>query len=140
MNIHSKVALQDEALFRLSNSRLSQVERRAAQGSKTDAELMEVARQFEGIFIQYLQKAMRATVHKSNLFNSFSLDMYESMFDQELADQVSLKKGVGLADVLYRDLKSMDETIRRAQEAGRAGSSLFAVTENNENRDGQLNP
>ena len=83
---------------------------------------------------------MRATVHKSNLFNSFSLDMYESMFDQELADQMSLKIGVGLADVLYRDLKSMDETIRRAQEAGRAGSSLFAVTENNENRDGQLNP
>jgi Rod binding domain-containing protein len=118
MELHSLSAFKEEALSNLTAAHTGRMEHGSSQSTpKTDADLKELARQFESIFIQYMQKSMRSTVPKSGLFNSFSLEMYESMFDQELAGQVSLKKGIGLADVLYKDLKRMDETIRRNQEA-----------------------
>lgn len=118
MELHSLSAFKEEALFNLTAAHTGRMEHGSSQSTpKTDADLKELARQFESIFIQYMQKSMRSTVPKSGLFNSFSLEMYESMFDQELAGQVSLKKGIGLADVLYKDLKRLDETIRRNQEA-----------------------
>jgi len=120
LNTHSIPAFKGEALSHLEAARAGQLERKAQDAApKTDDALREQARQFESIFIQYLQKTMRSTVPKSGLFNSFSLEMYESMFDQELAGQMSLKKGIGFADILYRDLKKMDEMIRQ-NEAARA--------------------
>ena len=46
---------------------------------------------------------MRETVPKSGLFDSFSEEMYQSMFDQEIANVVTKQKGIGLSDALYRD-------------------------------------
>ncbi|MDH5459126.1 MAG: rod-binding protein, partial [Nitrospinota bacterium] len=54
-----------------------------------DKELMEVARKFEAILIHQMLKAMRQTVHKSDLLNSFSTQQYESMMDEEIASEMS---------------------------------------------------
>jgi len=128
MTIFTPNALKDQALFSLSGARLGGMKRAGeAGGSKTDAELKALASEFEAVFVQYLQKSMRATVPKSGLFSSFSLDMYESMFDQQLASEVSLKKGLGLADVIYKDLKRIDLAIRRANEMQAAMPQTIAM-------------
>jgi flagellar protein FlgJ len=79
--------------------------------SKTDSkdkELMEVAKKFEAILIHQMLKAMRKTVHKSDLLNSFSLQQYESMMDEEIASEMVKHKGIGLADNLFYQLSRLE--------------------------------
>ena len=74
-----------------------------------DKELMEVARKFEAILIHQMLKAMRQTVHKSDLLNSFSTQQYESMMDEEIASEMSKNKGIGLADSLFYQLSRLEK-------------------------------
>ena len=71
--------------------------------------LMEVAREFEAILINQMLKAMRQTVHKSDLLNSFSLEQYESMLDEEIANDMAAHRGIGLAETLFYQLSRLDE-------------------------------
>ncbi|MFL6620655.1 MAG: flagellar assembly peptidoglycan hydrolase FlgJ [Povalibacter sp.] len=70
--------------------------------------LKEVAKQFESLFTQMLMKSMREA-NKSfsdgdSLFGSDQADFYQDMFDQQMAVHLSQGKGLGLADVLVRQL------------------------------------
>ena len=76
--------------------------------SNKDKELMEVAKKFEAILIHQMLKAMRETVHKSDLLNSFSLQQYESMMDEEIASEMAKNKGIGLADSLFYQLSKLE--------------------------------
>jgi Rod binding domain-containing protein len=76
-----------------------------------DKELMDVARKFEAILIHQMLKAMRQTVHKSDLLNSFSTQQYESMMDEEIANEMAKNKGIGLADSLFYQLSLLDNAI-----------------------------
>ena len=59
--------------FRLNQAGFLNNGQKAADSSKDkNKELMEVARKFEAILIHQMFKAMRQTVHKSDLLNSFS--------------------------------------------------------------------
>lgn len=71
-------------------------------------ELMEVAQKFEALLIHQMLKEMRKTVHKSDLLNSFSLQQYESMMDEEIASEMAKHKGIGLADSLFYQLSRLD--------------------------------
>jgi len=79
-----------------------------SDGPKSDEEIKDLAMQFESIFIHQMIKEMRKSVHKSDLLNSFSLEMYESMMDEEIAKEMSKQKGIGLGDVLYRQLSKIN--------------------------------
>jgi flagellar protein FlgJ len=74
-----------------------------------DKELMEVAHKFEALLIHQMLKAMRKTVHKSDLLNSFSLQQYESMMDEEIANEMAKHKGIGLADSLFYQLSRLEK-------------------------------
>ena len=80
----------------------------ATQNNK-DKELMEVARKFEAILIHQMFKAMRQTVNKSDLLNSFSMQQYESMMDEEIASEMAKHKGIGLADNLFYQLSRLEK-------------------------------
>lgn len=67
--------------------------------------LQETAQQFEAMFLQMIMKSMRATVEKSDLFSSQSMDTYEAMYDRELATVLARRGGIGLADVLTEQLE-----------------------------------
>lgn len=72
------------------------------------AALKEVAKQFESLFTQMLLKSMREA-NKSfsegeSLFGSEQGDFYQDMFDDQLAVHLSQGKGLGLADLLVRQL------------------------------------
>ncbi len=69
--------------------------------------LKEAARQFESLFTQMLLKSMREA-NKSfggdSLFGSDQADLYQDMFDDQIAMQMSKGRGLGLADMLIRQL------------------------------------
>ena len=74
-----------------------------------DKELMEVAKKFEAILIHQMLKEMRKTIHKSDLLDSFSLQQFESMMDEEIAGEMAKHKGIGLADSLFYQLSRLEK-------------------------------
>jgi flagellar protein FlgJ len=69
--------------------------------------LKEAARQFESLFTQMLLKSMREankSFGEDSLFGSDQADMYQDMFDDQIAMQMSKGKGLGLADMLIKQL------------------------------------
>lgn len=78
---------------------------RAAAERNDPAVLRDVASQFEALFVQQMLKSMRdASLGDPLLGNSDQLDMYQEMMDQQLAVEMSSGKGIGLADMLVRQL------------------------------------
>ena len=78
---------------------------RLAAENKDPAVLREVAGQFEALFIQSLMKNMREASLGDPVFgNSDQHDMYQEMMDQQLAVEMASGKGIGLADMLVRQL------------------------------------
>ena len=70
--------------------------------------LKEAARQFESLFTQMLLKSMREankSFGEDSLFGSDQGAMYQDMFDDQIAMQMSKGKGLGLADMLVRQLQ-----------------------------------
>ena len=108
---------QSQAFSQLAENKMGRLEKQALSGEyKEEKELKALAQQFEGIFMNQLMKAMRATLPKEGMLSSFSVDMYESMFDQEVAGEMSKGKGMGLADVLYTQLSRMNGTPPESEE------------------------
>jgi peptidoglycan hydrolase FlgJ len=69
--------------------------------------LKEVAKQFEGIFVQMLMKSMRdanAVFKSDSPMNSQYTEFYEQMRDQQLSIDLSDKGMLGLADLMVQQL------------------------------------
>ncbi len=66
--------------------------------------LRAVAAQFEALFTQMLLKRMRATDFGGGLFDSDQSRFYRDLFDQQLAINLSAGRGLGMADLLLRQL------------------------------------
>src|SRR4051812_27956991 len=78
--------------------------RRAADAHDPKA-LREVARQFESIFTKMMLKSMREASFGDPLTGSDQVDMYQGMMDDQLAVTLSQGRGLGLADMLVRQLQ-----------------------------------
>ena len=74
----------------------------------------KVSRDFESVFLHKLLTAMRKTVPKSGLLDSFASDMYQSMMDEEIAKEMSMKKGMGMGEMIYNELSNINR-VRRGQ-------------------------
>ena len=75
----------------------------SAPDSQKDRKVLEATKKFEAYFISQLLKNMRKTVPKNGLLDGgFGKDIYYSMLDNALADQMSEAGGIGLSDVLAR--------------------------------------
>ncbi|MDI9245211.1 flagellar assembly peptidoglycan hydrolase FlgJ [Marinobacter sp. CHS3-4] len=69
--------------------------------------LREVAKQFEGLFLQEMVKSMRKAgdvFAEGNMLNSKQSEFYREMFDKQLSLTLSQKQGTGLAEALVRQL------------------------------------
>jgi len=62
--------------------------------------LREVAKQFEGIFVNMVLKSMRDASFGDPLFDSNQSELYQEMFDKQLSQDMTRGKGIGLADAL----------------------------------------
>lgn len=127
-----------------------------------DAALQQVAEQFEQVFMNMMLKTMRQANEafaQDNPFNSSEVEMYQGMLDQQLTMELSRGNGMGLADIIVRQLggselnpetlkqalqmpgdeKPLDQSMRQGESINEAllnlaarrvaGSSLDAVTQ-----------
>jgi flagellar protein FlgJ len=91
--------------------------------------LREVARQFESIFTKMMLSSMRKASFGDALFGSDQADMYQDMMDDQLSVEMSQGKGLGLADLLIRQL-SHGENVKSAEELAVPGSDkAFPVSD-----------
>lgn len=76
------------------------------------AALKEAAKQFESLFTKMLLKSMREASESfgDSLFGSDQTEFYQGMFDDQLAVHLSQGKGLGLADMLVRQLTTQGTT------------------------------
>ena len=126
MFIPSSISPQNSILPQMEQNRLSQLSDLASPGtSKTNKQLKSLSKQFESIFIHQLLKSMRSTVQKTGLFDSHATNMYESLYDEEIAKLMTEQKGIGLAEIIYRDLARLEEKKNKEQsENGRSTQNL----------------
>ncbi len=86
---------------------------REAIASGDEKVLEEAANQFEAIFVQMMLKSMRkaqdAIADEDSPFNSEQMKFYRDMHDQQLATDLSSGKGLGLADLIIKQLGQKDE-------------------------------
>ncbi len=66
--------------------------------------IRQVAKQFESLFVQMMLKSMRDTLPENELFGSQSERMYRDMYDKQLSLNMSNGQGIGLRDVIERQL------------------------------------
>ena len=81
---------------------LADLRRLAKQDS--DEALEEVATQFEAIFIQMMLKSMRDATLSEGIFESDQSEMYMSMYDQQIALDLSSKGVFGIAEMMVQQL------------------------------------
>ncbi|RLC03985.1 MAG: hypothetical protein DRH90_09880 [Deltaproteobacteria bacterium] len=95
---------------------MSRLQTRPVAGGKTDTPgssimkdkgLDEACSEFESLFIYQLLKEMRASIPGDGyLGESTQSKTYTSMFDIEIAREISNQRGIGLADFLRQQLAS----------------------------------
>jgi flagellar protein FlgJ len=126
--------------------------------ARTNSEegLRLAAQQFEQLFVNMLLKSMRdanAAFGEDNFMNSSQTKMFQGMFDNQIAMEMSSNKGIGLTEVLVRqlgggdkkpaevNLEPLDIQSRKLnqafdQAAAIAASALLAKAEGQENPPG----
>ena len=78
---------------------------RAGAKGNDEQTIRQVARQFESLFTQMLLKASHSEDSSANdLLGGSGSDTYRDLYDQQMAGQLSSGKGLGLADLLTRQL------------------------------------
>lgn len=116
LSAHSSIAA-----FDLSGLQRLQAENR----NDPRAALRQAAQQFEAIMLNQMMKAMRATVPDDGVFGSAEGRTFQGLLDQQWVSQMSQSGGVGLADVLVRQLghhlpgKAADESQPALRDAPR---------------------
>ena len=100
----------------------------AAMTHKSGNDLESVAKDFESLIIQKMMESMRKTVTKSNLLESFSSDMYESMLDEELSKEIAKGPGIGIKDMMLKELTRIQKTAeQQAKTALRKPENLITI-------------
>jgi flagellar protein FlgJ len=86
-------------------SGLQALKRAAAKNDPTA--VRKVAQQFESMFTRMMLKSMRDAVGTDPIFGSDQEKMYQGMYDDQLALQLSKGRGLGLADMLVKQLQRL---------------------------------
>ncbi|HAV2419539.1 flagellar assembly peptidoglycan hydrolase FlgJ [Escherichia coli] len=79
-------------------------ELKAKAGEDPAANIRPVARQVEGMFVQMMLKSMREALPKDGLFSSENTRLYTSMYDQQIAQQMTAGKGLGIAEMMVKQM------------------------------------
>lgn len=94
------------------------------RGAETNdpSTLKQVAKQFESLFTKMMLESMRKASFGDPMFGSDQGDMYQGMMDDQMAVQLSQGKGLGLADMLIRQLSHGATHAGSAQTEAPAGN------------------
>lgn len=101
-DLAANAALQDDVQQKL---RVDALNRALAGGPSKEKKLREACEGFESVFLSQLFGEMRKTVPKDGMLHGQYEDQYYSIFDKAMCDQMSKSGGIGLADMMYRQLR-----------------------------------
>ncbi len=101
-------------------------------GKDRDSEenVRKVAQEFESLFLNEMLKAMRSAndvFADGNFMNSNESKTYRDMYDQQLAVSLSKERGIGLADVLTRQLSKLNKPSARPNPFAHFGEAVQKV-------------
>ena len=94
--------------------------------------LEKIAKQFESMMIRMMMKSMRsanAGFAEGNFLNSSEAETYQGMLDDQLSLTLSQGKGMGLAEVMVRQLKG-----RFGESNSEDGKAISGITDYLKNR------
>ena len=84
---------------------LSKAEKNTMDDPAYQKKLKDACRGFESMFMQMMWKEMRGTVPENALFGeSHGEKIFKDMLATEMVDRMSEAGGVGLADMMYKQL------------------------------------
>ena len=104
---------------------LAGLKRAAKEAQSSPETLKQVASQFEALFMHMMLKSMREASFGDDVFGSEQGNFYRDMYDQQLSMTLAKKHGLGLADVLVRQLGG-DRLM--AAVTGESGKDSVALT------------
>ncbi len=77
----------------------------SSASDKDEKRLKEACDGLESLFIYYLLKEMRASIPKSGFISGGKTEeMYTSMLDFQLAQEIASRRGIGISSVLFDQL------------------------------------
>ena len=86
-----------------------------AQASADDAKLKKTCKDMEAMFLNMMMTDMRKTIQKSKLVESSKEDIMTSMLDTEVTKNMANAGGMGLGDMLYRQLRVTNTAVKTNQ-------------------------
>lgn len=96
--------IQDPGLARIYTDFQGLTDLKREARRESSSALREVAEQFEAMFLRMLLKNMREASLGDGLFDSDQTRFYQDMFDQQLSIHLARGRGLGIADMLERQL------------------------------------
>jgi len=113
MDLINSSQIQNSLFNQMAEKNLERMRGQSKFGQIGSEKNMEkVARDFESVFINKLFESMREAIPKSDLFDSSAMDMFQSMTDQEMAKNMAERKGMGIGEMVYKDLSRIDKVSR----------------------------
>jgi flagellar protein FlgJ len=95
--------------------------KRSAKAGSPEA-LKGASTQFEAMFINMMMKSMRDATPQDGMLDNQQTKMFTSMLDQQMSQNLA-KRGIGLADVLVRQLTTQNANAQALAIGGEAGAS-----------------
>ncbi|MCM1056231.1 MAG: rod-binding protein [Firmicutes bacterium] len=95
----------------------------------TDDELLDACKQFEAYFVEQLYKGMMKTIPQNedtSNYTSTITDFYKDQMLQSIAEQTTEQSGLGLAQMLYEQMKrnyGLDTVPEEAAETAAAANA-----------------
>lgn len=111
MDISSRVQIPQGISGKLLDQKVDVAKRFAVSGNavKPGRDLKSTSKDFESILVFKMLESMRSSIPKASLIKSHSMDTYQSMLDQEMANEMAKGKGVGLADMIFKQVSKLEE-------------------------------
>lgn len=114
------------AIERIANTDFQSLHELKLLAKKDSKEaLPQVAKQFEGLFLQSLLKNMRMSSHfieEDNPFRGRNAETFQEMLDGQYVDKmVKSPSGIGIADMLTKQLGGKSEKAKNTSEIGQMG-------------------
>lgn len=98
----------------------------------TEKELLDACKQFEAYFVEQLYKGMLKTIPKSEETSNYTstiMDYYKDQMMQAMAEQTTEQSGLGLAQMLFEQMKRNYGLDTASEEAAASASAAGTVPE-----------
>ncbi len=132
MDFSDVTSMYGNAYATAANQSASQLQNKlsgADYSKATEDELLSACKQFEAYFVEQLYKGMLKTIPESEGVSNYTnsvMDYYKDQMIQSVAEQTTEQSGLGLAQMLYEQMKrnyGLDKVSAEDADAGTAAGT-----------------